>query len=228
MPDPKAALLLPLHSAPLQQLVLLETVPVTHLIATVLTPSLSSSLSLLLSASYMLMLCRLCLLFLFSLGSELCLVALSMYIRRPSTWLLRMPMSVFSCLELFWAPALNYLPAYQCHQRPALGQFHMQPADESDTTSHIVTQGQNLGVIFHTPSLSLTSHLISYKSCRLCLETPLYSLPPSLLPLSLPNSDQIHHCFPGHLKQPLNSSSCPQSLSVPLHHHLPPYGTIIF
>lgn len=118
-------------------------------------------------------------------------------------------MSVFSCLELFWALALNYLPAYQHHQHPALSQFHMEPIDESDITSHMVTLGQNLGVIFHiTFSLPYrTSYQLQI--LRHCLETPFYSLSPSVLPLSLPNSDQIHHCFPGHLKQPLNSSSCP-------------------
>lgn len=160
MPDPKAFLLLPLHSTPLQQLVLLETVPVTHLIASVLTPFL-------VLITFTSAVCFLHVDAQQALSSVLILFGLRVVPggpvhvhRRTITQVLRMPMSVFSCLELCWAPELNYLPAYQHHQRPALGQFHMQPADESDTISHIVTQGQNLGIIFHiTLSLPyLTSH----------------------------------------------------------------------
>ena len=132
-------------------------------------------------------------------------------------------MSGISCPELCWAPAPSHLPGHQSLQGCARGQarvlLHTQPADESGTTSHIVTRGQNLGVVLHV-TLFLTPHCINHKSCGHCLDISLYSLPPSLLPPSLPIADQIHHCFLGLLKQPMNLSSClePSPLTSTLCH----------
>lgn len=145
----------------------------------------------------------------FFLGSEFYLVALLRYIR-TIVWVLKMSMSVTSCSDLCWISASTYLPSRSpwtcpewnlpapCTQPGQSLAPHAACWQEWPYQSHNHSRPKPKGHPPYYPLPYLASH--QSKSHQFCFTNS------SLLPLSLPNPDQIHHHFPGHLKQPSDLS----------------------
>lgn len=154
----------------------------------------------------------------FFLGSEFYLVALFRYLR-TIIWVLRMSMSVTSCSDLCWTSASTYLSSRSpstcpewnspvpCTQPGQSLAPHAACWKEWPHQPHSHSRPKPKGHPPYHPLPYLAAHQSKFH--QFCFTNS------SLLPLSLPNPDQIHHRFPGHLKQPSNLSFSLQCLSAP-------------
>lgn len=135
---------------------------------------------------------------------------------RTIIWVLRMSMPVTSCSDFCWT---TYLPSRSPLTCPVwnLRAPCLQPGQslaphaacwrEWPHQPHSHSRPKPKGHPPYYPLLYLASH--QSKSHQFCFTNS------SLLPLSLPNPDQIHRRFPGHLKQPFNLSFSLPCLFVP-------------